>query len=221
MELIKIFDANLQELGIVDKKTAHINGDWHQTFHCWIVNKKNKEILFQLRSKHKKTYPNLLDTSAAGHLIEFENIMDGVREIQEELNIQIKDSDIYNLGFRVEVDDSENGEKNREYQAVHIANVDKDFATIIPDGIEVSGLFWCKIEDALSLFTGAKNNVEGGFDIRRKYNKMGKANQKSVHQRFYSTNPKILFNHFNNGGEIYRRKISNCNILARTEDKAI
>lgn len=57
MENIDVFDANLNFKDVIERKEAHTKGIWHQTFHCWVVNPKNKSILFQLRSKEKRIIP--------------------------------------------------------------------------------------------------------------------------------------------------------------------
>ena len=159
MENIDVFVANLNFKDVVERKEAHIKGMWHQTFHCWVVNPKNKSILFQLRSKEKKNYPDMFDISAAGHLLSGEKGSDGIREVSEELGIDLDFDSLYSLGYRVEVDDQENGQMNREYQDVYIASVDEDLSRYTPQKEEVSGLMWMKIDDALSLFSNAVNRV--------------------------------------------------------------
>lgn len=159
MELINFYDANLNLQGTEERKAAHQLGLWHKTFHCWIVNPHNNAILFQLRSKDKKNYPDMFDISAAGHLLAGEDDQDGIREISEELGVNIDFNSLYSLGYRVEVDDQSNGQKNREYQAVYIGKVDSELSKYNPQVEEVAGLMWMSIDDALSLFSGERNKV--------------------------------------------------------------
>lgn len=159
MENIDVFDANLNFKDVVERKEAHTKGMWHQTFHCWVVNPKNKSILFQLRSKEKKNYPDMFDVSAAGHLLSGEKGLDGIREVSEELGIDLDFDSLYSLGYRVEVDDQENGQMNREYQDVYIASIDEELGSYTPQKEEVAGLMWMKIDDALSLFSNEVNRV--------------------------------------------------------------
>lgn len=154
MEKIKIYDASLREIGIDDRDHAHENGEWHKVFHCWICNSDNRSILFQLRSAKKTDYPSVLDISAAGHLQAHEDIQDGIREVSEELGIDVPFSNLYDLGYRVEVDDTDNGRKNREYQAVFLANIRQDLSYYSPQKEEVAGLYWLNVDDALDLFSG-------------------------------------------------------------------
>jgi isopentenyldiphosphate isomerase len=160
MENIKIYDANLTEIGIMERKEAHLQAQWHITFHCWIVQKNERKILLQLRSKEKKTFPNMFDVSAAGHLMSNETVPDGIREVSEELGIDIPFSTLLPLGYRVEVEDSPNGMKNREYQSVYIALIEKQLKEFKPQAEEVAGLMWIGIDDALSLFGGKLHSAE-------------------------------------------------------------
>ncbi|AWE07638.1 NUDIX hydrolase [Lysinibacillus sp. 2017] len=99
-ELLKIFDENGKSLGTSTREEVHNKGLWHETFHCWFVSKVNNEwfIHFQLRSKLKKDYPNTLDISAAGHINADESVADGIREVYEELGINLTIEDLISLG---------------------------------------------------------------------------------------------------------------------------
>ncbi len=155
-ELIDIFDANLTPAGHMDLRDAHRAGHWHRTFHCWVVSEQNGgSVLFQLRSKSVVSFPGTLDASAAGHLVSGEAIQDGVREVTEELGIHLTDGSLYDLGYRVEVADLENGDQNREYQAVSLLLSETPLSSYRPQHEEIDGLFWLTIRDGIDLFSGA------------------------------------------------------------------
>ncbi|GKU82741.1 NUDIX domain-containing protein [Niallia sp. NCCP-28] len=99
-ELITIYDENLTEIGSKSRKEIHEKGYWHKTFHCWILLKEQGRysIYLQLRSGDKKDYPDLFDITAAGHLMAHETVEDGIREVKEELGIDIKHEDLISLG---------------------------------------------------------------------------------------------------------------------------
>ncbi|MFD1737493.1 NUDIX domain-containing protein [Bacillus salitolerans] len=100
MEMIKIFDAQRNQIGVKNRMEVHEKGYWHETFHCWFVSNEQDTnyIYFQLRSNNKKDFPNLLDITAAGHLLADESVDDGIREVQEELGIELSLSDLIPLG---------------------------------------------------------------------------------------------------------------------------
>ena len=91
VEMIKVIDKERNALGLKSREAVHLNGDWHETFQCWFIErvKNSYYIYLQLRSASKKDFPLMYDITAAGHLLAGESEEDGVREIQEELGIQV------------------------------------------------------------------------------------------------------------------------------------
>lgn len=95
---MEYFDV-LDEFGNKTGKTklrneVHKDGDYHKTVHIWIINDKG-EILLQRRCKDKDSNPNMLDISSAGHLQAGDDSLNGaIREIKEELNLDINVSDL-------------------------------------------------------------------------------------------------------------------------------
>ncbi len=100
-ERLKIFDEHRTEIGAATRGDIHKIGYWHETFHCWLLSKQDDRtyIYFQLRSDSKKDFPNLLDITAAGHLLSHETIHDGIREVEEELGINVAINDLISLGI--------------------------------------------------------------------------------------------------------------------------
>ena len=181
MEFIDIFDPNLVQIGTEERDKAHFDAQWHKTFHCWVISgKEGGRILFQSRSS-SVDFPHCLDISAAGHVLAGETLDDGIREAQEELGINIDMSDLFTLGYRVEVQDLSNGKKNREYQSVYIAKVDLPLEEYNPQIEEISGLYWLRLTDALNLFSG---NQDGAGIVGIKYDE--KTNSYLKHERYVS-----------------------------------
>src|SRR5690606_6282649 len=73
---------------------------WHEAFHCWFISREDSTdyIYLQFRSDEKKDYPNLLDITAAGHILAHETVLDGVREIKEEIGINVSPDELELLG---------------------------------------------------------------------------------------------------------------------------
>ena len=94
-EYIDIFDENNQPTGIIkEKDEAHRLGLYHRTAHTWLINRK-KELLLQLRSKHKSNFPNYWDISSAGHLRAGETYSQGaIRELREELGVDVLEKEL-------------------------------------------------------------------------------------------------------------------------------
>ena len=163
-EEIEIFDANLDPKGKMDRKAAHLSGEWHQTFHLWLCSSRSGgSLLFQLRSPSAKNFPNMLDVTAAGHLLVGETVEDGTREAKEELGIAVEDLSLKSLGYRVEVADQENGQKNREYQAVFLSKDERGLDEYKPDPEEVYGVIDVPIAQGFALFQGEIDTLSADY----------------------------------------------------------
>ena len=100
-ELLKIFDEHRNPVGVATREEVHKMGHWHETFHCWFISRENgvDYIHFQIRSHTKKDYPNLLDITAAGHILAHETVYDGIREVKEEVGIDVSFDELVSLGI--------------------------------------------------------------------------------------------------------------------------
>ncbi|HET6660814.1 MAG TPA: NUDIX domain-containing protein [Rubrobacter sp.] len=102
-ELLDILDASGLPTGeVVPKSEAHRLGLWHRCFHCWICGSDpgGSYLLLQRRAATKDTWPGYLDVTAAGHLAAGEETLDGLREVEEELDLRIEPERLVPLGAR-------------------------------------------------------------------------------------------------------------------------
>lgn len=161
-EIIDIFDKDFQHLGTALKSKAHREGLWHQTFQCWIVRKRGDDyfILFQKRADNKEDSPGLLDISAAGHLGAGERKEDGVREIKEEIGIDVDAEDLHYLGIRV-AEYMYKHINNKEFCRVFLLEDDTPLVEYKLQESEVKSLIEVKLQDALNLFTGKVKKIHG------------------------------------------------------------
>ncbi|MEX1030693.1 MAG: NUDIX domain-containing protein [Paenibacillaceae bacterium] len=157
LEMFDIFDEDMIRVGTDSRANAHAQGLWHQTFHCRIVNHYTSggpSLLFQLRHKDKDTYPNLLDTSCAGHLQSGETIEDGVRELREELGITIPFHELLPCGMVAEEDIISDQCIDREFNHIFIHECDKSLEQYDFQTSEISGLFYVNSREFQSLYRG-------------------------------------------------------------------
>ena len=90
IERLDIVDPSGQLIGSDDRDAVHRGGHWHQVFHCLLVRLgPPSRVLLQRRLGAAASFPGLLDITAAGHLAAGESPLDGVREIREELGIDV------------------------------------------------------------------------------------------------------------------------------------
>ncbi|WP_347861410.1 NUDIX domain-containing protein [Salimicrobium sp. PL1-032A] len=96
MEYIRTFTEAYEYVETMPREQAHREGRWHEVFHCWLMSRYRGDwyIYLQLRSPGKKDYPGLYDITAAGHIEAEESVDDGVREVQEELGVDVSYEDM-------------------------------------------------------------------------------------------------------------------------------
>ena len=89
--MLMTVDKNRNPLYVKSREEVHRDGDWHETFQCWFIEQVENTyyIYVQKRNVNKKDFPSMYDITAAGHLLVGETVEDGVREIKEELGIDV------------------------------------------------------------------------------------------------------------------------------------
>lgn len=125
-EYLDVLDQDGNKTGITKLRSdVHRDGDFHRSVHIWIINDKN-EILLQRRCATKDSYPNMLDISSAGHLSAGDTSFDGaVREIKEELNLDVNPSDLKLIKTLKKHTEPKPGFINNEFADVYIYKTNK------------------------------------------------------------------------------------------------
>ena len=79
---------------IATREECHQKGLWHRAVYAFIIDKKGN-VLLQRRSANKKMWPNMWDVTVGGHVVSNEFGRQAlIREVKEELGIDIADDDI-------------------------------------------------------------------------------------------------------------------------------
>jgi isopentenyldiphosphate isomerase len=173
-ELLKVFDEQGNWIGTETRKEVHKTGYWHETFHCWLTERiDNKDFLFfQVRSSAKKDYPSLLDITAAGHILADESPLDGLREVKEELGIELAMEDLHSLGI---IKDSLNSPELIDNELCHVYLYDhhQPFNHYRLQQEEVSGIMMARLTDFENLWFGKLEEIEvEGFLVSEDHEKM-------------------------------------------------
>ncbi|MFZ3588497.1 NUDIX hydrolase [Bacillus sp. DJP31] len=115
-------------------------------------------IYFQLRSNSKKDFPNLLDITAAGHLLSHETIYEGIREVEEELGIGVTFNDLVSLGI------IKNSIKHadfidNEFCHVFLLEANLTMEEFKPQVEEVAGILKAEFNHFSDLWSGKRNEI--------------------------------------------------------------
>lgn len=141
---------------VESRENVHKEGLWHRAVVLFIINNKN-EILLQKRSATKKMWPNLWDITAGGHVLSGEFGYDAIiRETKEELNLDIKVSDLIFIGTTI----SKNVKGDiidNHFNEFYIVKKDIDLNKITLQPEEVSDIKWVS---ASELIRRINNNYE-------------------------------------------------------------
>lgn len=161
MEYIDVLDENLNVVAVRSREEVHIQGLWHQTFHCWVVRRIGRvsHVLFQKRGPNVKGFPNLYDISAAGHILAGESPEDGVRELEEELGLSARFEDLHPLGvYPLEIYGATF--TDREYCHVFAYESSLPLERYQLQMEEVAGVGWARLDEAIEFFSGKREHLD-------------------------------------------------------------
>lgn len=164
-EVLDTYDDSQRWTGTKDRGLVHLDGDWHRSFHCWVVSPLRRTLLVQRRSHEKEAYPGALDATVAGHYRAGETVREACRETDEELGLTVDAERLVALGRAM--DTSRHGILiDREVADVFLYATDLPLQALRPDPAEVAEVLEVEVAAALALFTGevqgAPATVRGG-----------------------------------------------------------
>lgn len=156
---------------VVLKSKAHENGWWHNTIHLWLYT-IDGEILLQQRSRKKEIYPLLWDVSAAGHIDAGEPIeYAAIREVKEELGLQLSPSDLTKIGVFKHKSSYKNGNiKDNEFHHVFVVELKVNLQDLRPQEEEVEALKLVSFKEFELLLENSESNLHFVASNRDYYN---------------------------------------------------
>jgi isopentenyldiphosphate isomerase len=157
-EMLDVYDDSLRHLGVKERGLVHLDGDWHRSFHCWLVSPGRRSIVLQRRARTKATFPGALDVSVAGHYAAGEGLADVCREGPEELGLPLRPEELVPLGRQVDM--ARHGFLlDREVADVFALVTEVAPQGLRPDPAEVAAVLDLPIAAALALFRGEAGAV--------------------------------------------------------------
>lgn len=161
VEYLDIVDKNGIPTGdIVERKRAHEEGIMHRTSHVWLIRRHNGylQILLQKRCDTKDSFPGCYDISSAGHIpAGADFVQSAIRELKEELGIDVFGNELIFCGDRVLTWDAEFYEKpfhDRQYSRVFALWCDKSEEEFLLQEEEVSDVLWMGFDEAIAAVNG-------------------------------------------------------------------
>ncbi len=105
------------------KSEIHSKGYYHNTAHIWLYTKAG-EVLLSQRSANKTICPLLWDVSVAGHIDAGEPMLSAaIREVKEEIGLNIDEQDLKKIGVFECFQSYENGIVDNEFHHTFISEL--------------------------------------------------------------------------------------------------
>ena len=104
MELVDVYNERYENTGKSKERGKTKETEYRKACFVWIINSENK-ILVQQRSKTRKHYPNLWAATSGGGLSGETSIQSMLRELKEELGLNIKEKELTFIGTYKRVND--------------------------------------------------------------------------------------------------------------------
>ncbi len=172
-EMFDIYDEHDRWIGTAAREEAHAHGYWHHTFHCWLARAgENGEamVLFQQRSAGKDTNPGRFDITVAGHLAAGESPKDAVRELEEEIGLEIGfDQLTYLVTIKEDAEGVYHGKRiiDREVSDVFGYIADWEMTRFRLQEEEVAGVYEAPARDLIALMEGAIDELRASGVVSR------------------------------------------------------
>lgn len=152
--------------------------DWIGTFNLWILQSKPvPAIVYQQRSPKSNWAPNKLDVTAGGHYEAGEEIMDGLREVREELGKEYNAKELTYLGKKLHVSPDTKGRMRQNAVDIFMTVDNSDTDNYKLQESEVYAICVCPIAELMKVHTidnysfSANGITSGGEEVEIKVDK--------------------------------------------------
>jgi isopentenyldiphosphate isomerase len=140
-EYIDVVTNEGKPTGLIELKSIiHQQGLYHHTAHVWLYT-KNGKILLSQRSALKTICPLMWDVSVAGHVDAGESVINGaLREMREEIGLNLMETDLTKIGVFECFQTYENGIMDNEFHNTFMAELMVPLSELKPQIEEVAAL---------------------------------------------------------------------------------
>ncbi len=168
-EMLEILDPDGQPSGRQKPRgEIHRDGDWHRAFHLWIV-RERRLVLLQRRARSKDLAGGLIDVTVGGHMRPGETLPDMLREVEEELGVEVRPGELHYLGTFREQRQYRDA-LDREFQETYLLLDDRPLEHYTLDCREVSVLYEAPLEAVLGLYRQGGHLAAAGWDCQQRHN---------------------------------------------------
>jgi hypothetical protein len=151
-------------------KQAIDDGNWLGTFNIWLYsNGPEPSMIYQMRSPHAVWEPNKLDVAAGGHYAAGERGFDGIRELREELGIDIAEEHVQYFGRKLYAGVDVKGRERKSVISIYLAEYAGRLEDMKLQEYEVSAVIRVPLKPLMQVFHGQlKSHEATGIDAQGK-----------------------------------------------------
>ncbi len=168
-KLIDVLNEQGQETGEQkDFSAIHRDGDWHKSFHLWIIKDQNY-VLLQRRSEYKDLEPQRLSASMTSHFLAGETLLHLIDKVEQKLGLKLELKELtYFETNKVKI--SYPNAIDHEFQEVYLTFCNKPLSSYYLNYKEVEVLYELPINKALELYHLGSYTAAAGFDAYQREN---------------------------------------------------
>jgi hypothetical protein len=147
-------------------KQAIEDGDWLGTFNIWLYTlEPEPSMIYQMRSPHVVWEPGKLDVAAGGHYSAGEQGYDGLRELREELGIDIPTEKVQFFKRKLYAGVDVKGRERKSVISIYLAQYDGRLEDMKLQEYEVAGVVRVPLKPLMQVFHGERTSYEAkGLD---------------------------------------------------------
>ena len=153
------------------REKCHKEGLWHKAVAIFVINSK-EEVLLQKRSPNKKMWPNMWDVTAGGHVLAGEfGFQAVIRELKEELGIELNKNDITFIGSAIS-SNIKGDMTDNHFNEYYIVKKDINESTLKLQEDEVTEVKWVSKDEIIKRIKNGFNGItdkQGCWDALLKY----------------------------------------------------
>lgn len=158
MELVDIYNNRHEKLNYQKERKSLIEGEYRLSCFIWIINEK-EEILLQQRTSTTKKKPNMWGTTAGGVFAGETSLEGAIRELKEELGINVLEEELEFIG---------SSKRIKDYVEVWLYKKNIDLKELSLEENEVQDAKWFSIEEFEKMIDNG-TGINSGFDIFKLY----------------------------------------------------
>ena len=161
MEKVDVYNCRHEKLGYSKPRNEVEDGEYRLSCFVWILDTNNR-LLIQQRMPDAKKFPNMWETTSGG-ADENETSLEGIiREIKEEINLDVDKEELMFLGSHIRI---------RDFVEVYLLKKDVDIDKLDyknVENVEVQDLKWVTIEEFEKMINN-KEALDTGYYLFKTY----------------------------------------------------